>query len=54
MMEDIHAETAKKLFGKVTPDTKARAKIINYARMYGAGQIKLGRIAGYYPLKDFT
>jgi DNA polymerase-1 len=33
--EDIHARTAREMFGKVTRDTRARAKTINFAILYG-------------------
>lgn len=33
--EDIHARTATELFGEVTRDTRARAKTINFAILYG-------------------
>ncbi len=33
--EDIHARTAEELFGEVNRDTRARAKTINFAILYG-------------------
>ncbi|TNE58138.1 MAG: DNA polymerase I [Sphingomonadales bacterium] len=33
--EDIHARTANEMFGEVTRDTRARAKTINFAILYG-------------------
>jgi DNA polymerase-1 len=33
--EDIHARTAKEMFGEVDRDTRARAKTINFAILYG-------------------
>src|SRR3546814_14967076 len=33
--EDIHARTANELFGMVDRDTRARAKTINFAILYG-------------------
>jgi DNA polymerase-1 len=33
--EDIHARTAQEMFGEVTRDTRARAKTINFAILYG-------------------
>ncbi|QIG54450.1 DNA polymerase I [Altererythrobacter sp. BO-6] len=33
--EDIHARTAIEMFGEVTRDTRARAKTINFAILYG-------------------
>lgn len=33
--EDIHARTAAEMFGEVTRDTRARAKTINFAILYG-------------------
>lgn len=35
MPDDIHGATAKELFGEVNADTRARAKTINYATLYG-------------------
>ncbi|NMW32886.1 DNA polymerase I [Altererythrobacter sp. RZ02] len=33
--EDIHARTAKEMYGEVTRDTRAQAKTINFAILYG-------------------
>ncbi|WP_017665044.1 DNA polymerase I [Porphyrobacter sp. AAP82] len=33
--EDIHARTAREMFGEVTRDTRSRAKTINFAILYG-------------------
>lgn len=33
--EDIHARTAQEMFGEVTRDSRARAKTINFAILYG-------------------
>ena len=33
--EDIHARTAKEMYGEVTRDTRAHAKTINFAILYG-------------------
>ncbi|MDZ4137735.1 MAG: DNA polymerase I [Erythrobacter sp.] len=33
--EDIHARTATEMFGEITRDTRARAKTINFAILYG-------------------
>ena len=33
--EDIHARTAREMFGEVTRETRARAKTINFAILYG-------------------
>ncbi len=33
--EDIHSRTAKEMFGEVTRDTRANAKTINFAILYG-------------------
>ena len=33
--EDIHSRTAQEMFGEVTRDTRARAKTINFAILYG-------------------
>lgn len=49
-MLDIHSRKALDLFGEVTRETRAKAKTINYAEAYGAGQIRLSRIGGQYPL----
>ncbi|MDX3900716.1 MAG: DNA polymerase I [Sphingobium sp.] len=46
--EDIHAATAKELFGEVNRDTRGRAKTINFAILYGisrwglAGRLEIG------------
>ena len=34
-VQDIHVEKAAELFGVVNDDTRARAKVINFAFMYG-------------------
>ena len=45
--EDIHSRTATEMFGEVTRDTRARAKTINFAILYGisrwglAGRLKV-------------
>ncbi|WP_374406788.1 DNA polymerase I [Pelagerythrobacter sp.] len=45
--EDIHARTAAEMFGEVTRDTRAQAKTINFAILYGisrwglAGRLKV-------------
>lgn len=58
--EDIHAATAKELFGEVNRDTRGRAKTINFAILYGisrwglAGRLEISAdeaqdmIAKYY------
>ena len=58
--EDIHAATAKQLFGEVNRDTRGRAKTINFAILYGisrwglAGRLEISAdeaqdmIAKYY------
>jgi DNA polymerase I len=33
--EDIHSLTALELFGEITPDTRAKAKTINFSLLYG-------------------
>lgn len=38
---DIHSETAKELYGEVTPETRAKAKTINYAKLYGMSGVKM-------------
>lgn len=50
-MEDTHSKEALRIFGVVNEDTRRRAKIINYARDYSSGEIKVGLISGQYPTK---
>jgi DNA polymerase I len=33
--DDIHSLTAQELFGEITPDTRAKAKTINFSLLYG-------------------
>ena len=40
--EDIHARTAKEMFGEVNRDTRGRAKTINFAILYGISRWGLG------------
>ncbi len=40
--EDIHARTAQEMFGEVTRDTRARAKTVNFAILYGISRWGLG------------
>ncbi|MBC2669937.1 DNA polymerase I [Novosphingobium piscinae] len=40
--EDIHARTAREMFGLVDRDTRARAKTINFAILYGISRWGLG------------
>jgi DNA polymerase-1 len=40
--EDIHARTANEMFGTVDRDTRARAKTINFAILYGISRWGLG------------
>lgn len=40
-MRDIHADTAQRLYGEVTPEIRAKAKIINYVAMWGMPASKL-------------
>ncbi len=40
--EDIHARTASEMFGHVDRDTRARAKTINFAILYGISRWGLG------------
>ena len=40
--EDIHARTAQEMFGTVDRDTRARAKTINFAILYGISRWGLG------------
>lgn len=41
--EDIHAQTAFKLFGEVNKEKRALAKTINFGILYGMGQVKLAK-----------
>ncbi len=34
-VEDIHEQKAKEMFGKVTPETRRVAKIVNFHELYG-------------------
>ena len=40
--EDIHARTAREMFGEVNRDTRGRAKTINFAILYGISRWGLG------------
>ncbi|TIX49446.1 DNA polymerase I [Alteraurantiacibacter aquimixticola] len=40
--EDIHARTAQEMFGSVDRDTRARAKTVNFAILYGISRWGLG------------
>jgi DNA polymerase-1 len=40
--EDIHARTAMEMFGEVNRDTRARAKTVNFAILYGISRWGLG------------
>jgi DNA polymerase I len=40
--EDIHARTAREMYGEVTRDTRAQAKTINFAILYGISRWGLG------------
>ena len=40
--EDIHSRTAQEMFGEVTRDTRARAKTVNFAILYGISRWGLG------------
>ena len=44
--EDIHARTAEEMFGHVDRDTRARAKTINFAILYGISRWGLGARLG--------
>jgi DNA polymerase-1 len=44
--EDIHARTAKEMYGEVTRDTRAQAKTINFAILYGISRWGLGSRLG--------
>ena len=47
--EDIHARTATEMFGEVTRDTRAQAKTINFAILYGISRWGLGARLGVEP-----
>ncbi len=47
--EDIHARTAEEMFGHVDRDTRARAKTINFAILYGITRWGLGGRLGVPP-----
>lgn len=41
--EDIHNQTALKIFGEVSKEKRAIAKTINFGILYGMGQVKLAK-----------
>lgn len=45
---DIHARTAQEMFGTVDRDTRARAKTINFAILYGSVPVK--SLSAWMPL----
>ena len=47
--EDIHARTAQEMFGEVTRDTRARAKTVNFAILYGISRWGLASRLGIEP-----
>jgi DNA polymerase-1 len=47
--EDIHARTAREMFGEVNRDTRARAKTVNFAILYGISRWGLGSRLGISP-----
>ncbi|BBC71766.1 DNA polymerase I [Altererythrobacter sp. B11] len=47
--EDIHSRTAEELFGQVDRDTRARAKTINFAILYGISRWGLATRLGTSP-----
>jgi DNA polymerase-1 len=47
--EDIHSRTATEMFGEVTRDTRARAKTINFAILYGISRWGLAGRLGVEP-----
>ena len=47
--EDIHARTAEEMFGQVDRETRARAKTINFAILYGISRWGLGTRLGVEP-----
>ena len=44
--EDIHARTAQEMYGEVTRDTRAQAKTVNFAILYGISRWGLGTRLG--------
>ena len=46
-----HDELAVYLFGELTPETRRKAKAINFARMYSMGEVKVSLMSGVYPTK---
>ncbi len=50
-MEDQHTKLALELYGDDSPESREKAKIINFARWYSMGEIKLGQLAGQYPIR---
>jgi DNA polymerase I-like protein with 3'-5' exonuclease and polymerase domains len=51
-MKDIHTELAIELFGDASPENRHKAKVINYARLYSCGEVKVGLVSGSYPTGD--
>jgi len=49
-MTDMHAETALRLYGEVTRETRAKAKIINFLDAYGTSDLRMAHVAGRYPV----
>jgi DNA polymerase I len=47
--EDIHARTAREMFGEVDRDTRGRAKTINFAILYGISRWGLAARLGVPP-----
>ena len=47
--EDIHARTAREMFGEVNRDTRARAKTVNFAILYGISRWGLAGRLGIEP-----
>jgi DNA polymerase-1 len=47
--EDIHARTAKEMYGEVDRDTRAKAKTINFAILYGISRWGLAGRLGVEP-----
>jgi DNA polymerase-1 len=47
--EDIHARTAQEMYGEVTRDTRAQAKTINFAILYGISRWGLAGRLGVEP-----
>lgn len=52
---DIHTQTAMAVFGEVNPELRRKAKVVNFAVLYGAGPEKVAGLLGisYSEAKEF-